>query len=623
DEIGLSDTHEGILILDTPLPPGTPVAQHFHIQLDQVLEIDLTPNRGDACSHVGVARDIGAVLDRSIQLPDVKSFKPAEDAHLPLQVAVADQKACPRYAGAIISSVEVQESPRWLKDRLKAISIQPFNNIVDVANFVLHELGQPLHVFDYDQIVGQKLTVQQLQPGTEIVTLDGQQRTLNGEELVIGDQAGPLCLAGILGGERGSIQSETKNIFIESAYFKPSVIRKAAKYHGLKTDAAFRYERGVDPHQTVYALKRACLLIQEVAGGTIASQLVDIYPQEIPPHEVTVRYDAITRLVGLPIPTPTIHQILHRLDIGTSQQTDEGFVATIPPYRADVRREADLVEEILRIYGYDRIEVKATPESTHIAAPIKLVPHKLQHSIATLLANSGYNEIYTNALTQSSQEQPLGLSDKQQNVTILNPLSEHLDALRRTLLFTGLDVVAHNINRKQTDLKLFEFGKTYQRDGQQCSEYNRLGIWLTGNCEAPNWLREPCKVTFQDLNAVIHKVLQKLNITALAITPISDSIYTVGVQIATNQTPLLTAGQVRPTLLASRAINQTVFFADIDWDQLLQVAKPPQVYQAISKFPPVKRDLSLVLDQATTFEAVRKVVEEQNEKLIQETAVFD
>ncbi|MEL6153116.1 MAG: phenylalanine--tRNA ligase subunit beta, partial [Bacteroidota bacterium] len=292
DEIGLGDTHEGILVLDTPLPPGTPVAQHFHIQVDQVLEIDLTPNRGDACSHVGVARDIGAVLDRSIQLPDVKSFKPAEDAHLPLQVDVADQKACPRYAGAIISGVKVQESPRWLKDRLKAISIQPINNIVDVANFVLHELGQPLHIFDHDQIVGQKLTVQQLQPGTEIVTLDGQQCTLNGEELVIGDQAGPLCLAGILGGERGSIQSETKNIFIESAYFKPSVIRKAAKYHGLKTDAAFRYERGVDPHQAVYALKRACLLIQEVAGGTIASQLVDIYPQEIPPYEVTVLYDA-------------------------------------------------------------------------------------------------------------------------------------------------------------------------------------------------------------------------------------------------------------------------------------------------------------------------------------------
>ena len=622
DEIGLGDAHQGIMVLDTPLSPGTPVAQHFHIQVDPVLEMDLTPNRGDACSHLGTARDLGAVLDRPVQLPTVQAFKVSEK-HLPLQVTVLDHDACPRYSGVIISGVKVQESPTWLKDRLRAIGIHPTNNVVDAANFVLHELGQPLHTFDYDQIVGKSLKIQQLQSREEIVTLDDQQRKLNGEELVICDQRGPLCIAGILGGKRGSIHADTENIFIESAYFAPGVVRKTAKHHGLKTDASFRYERGTDPHLTVYALKRACLLIQEIAGGTVASEIIDIYPEEIKPCEIEVRYDNMMRLIGVSIPIAVIQAILRRLDIAITQETVEGFVALVPPYRADIRREVDLVEEIVRIYGYDHIEVKDTLGSAYIAGPTHPASYKLQYNITALLANNGYHEIYTNSLTQSSREPLQELYEKQQNVTVLNPLSETLDTLRRTLLFTGLDALAHNLNRKQVDLKLFEFGKTYRKEDQQYLENSRLGIWLTGNFEAPNWLREPRTVTFQDMHAIVYEILHKLNVTALTTIPIADAIYEAGVQITFNQTPLLAAGQVRPALLVPWAIKQPVFFADIDWDQLLQAAKPSQPYHTISKFPPVKRDLSLVLDQAVTFEAVKKIIAQQNEKLIQDTTIFD
>jgi phenylalanyl-tRNA synthetase beta chain len=621
DEIGLGHVHEGIMVLDTPLAPGTPAAQHFNIQPDTMLEIDLTPNRADACSHIGIARELGALLDCSIRYPALEKFKVVTQS-LPLQVEVLDYTACPRYSGVLISGVTVQQSPLWLKDKLRSIGLSPINNIVDVTNFVLHELGQPLHAFDYDQIVGKKIVVKPLKPGTSFVTLDGITRKLVGAELMVCDQAGGIGMAGILGGKRTSIHPGTQNIFLESAYFAPGVIRKAAKQHAITTDASFRYERGIDPNLTVHALKRACLLLQEMARGEIASTLIDLYPEKIQNFRVKVHYRNITRLLGLCIPKAAIKQILGRLDIVISHEGEDSFVASVPPYRVDVKREVDVIEEIVRIYGYDRIEVTGKLGSTYLAGAMHPEQNKLRYSVSELLAANGYHEIYTNSFTKSSYARLIDALDKQ-HVAILNPLSEVLDVLKPTLLFTGLEVVAHNINRKQPDLKLFEFGKTYRQEGQQYVENNRLGIWLTGNIEAINWLRKPQEVTFQDMHTMLHKVLHKLNFTDFVVQPFQDPLYQTGIQVVLEQTQLLTAGKVHQSLLEYMGIKQPIFFADIDWEILLSKRKPLNQYQKISKFPLVKRDISLVLNKSISFEAVRSIIAQQKNKLIKDVTVFD
>ena len=622
DEIGLGTTHDGILVLDTSLPPGTPITQHFDRQLDEIFEIDLTPNRGDACSHLGVARELGALLDRPVQYPSVEAFK-AGTEQLPIQIEVPDPTACPRYSGITISGVKVQASPSWLSDKLRAIGLTPVNNVVDITNFVMHELGQPLHAFDYDQIIGQKVVVGHLKPDTSFVTLDGTTRKLSGTELMICDQAGGIGMAGILGGQHTGVRAETKNIFLESAYFSPGVIRKAAKHHALKTDASFRYERGTDPNLTVYALQRACLLIQKIAQGEIASQLIDLYPEKIEDVKIKVHYANIERLLGQNIPGTIIKQILNRLDIAISQEETDSFVASVPPYRVDVQREVDIIEEIVRIYGYDRIEVKGQLGSTYLARTNQSAPHQAKDKIASLLAANGYHEIYTNSLTKSAYAELTNVLDNQQNVTISNPLSETLDVLRQTLLFGGLEVIVHNVNRKQSDLKLFEFGKIYRQAGRQYVEANRLGIWLTGNIETINWLRKPQGATYQDIHALVRKVLSQLGITEFVTEPFEGSFYQAGIQVFSDQTPLLTAGAVQPTLLKQMSVSQPVFFADIDWDALQIRSNPSKTYQPISKFPLVKRDISLVLDKAISFEAVKRVITQQNNRLIQDFTVFD
>src|SRR3569623_2061045 len=474
DEIGLGSTHEGIIVLDTSLPPGTPANQYFNSQPDTILEIDLTPNRVDAYSHLGTARELGALLDRSVQYPSVEKFKIATQT-LPIKVEVHDHNVCPRYSGIAISGVNVEQSPSWLKDKLRAIGLNPINNIVDVTNFVMHELGQPLHAFDYDQIIGKKVMVKTLAPGTDFFALDDKTRKLNGVEVMICDQVGSMGMAGILGGQRTSIYTGTQNIFLESAYFAPEIIRKAAKQHAIKTDSSFRYERGTDPNITVYALKRACLLIQEIAHGQTASKLIDLYPQKIEDRDVKVHYKNITRLLGLNIPKAVIKRILHRLDIIISQEEIDSFEATIPPYRVDVTREVDVIEEIIRIYGCNHIEVIGKLGSTYLARTIQPEQNKLRHRITELLAANGYHEIYTNSLTKSSYAGLTNTINEQQQVAISNPLNESLDVLRTTLLWSGLEVVANNINRKQIDLKLFEFGKIYYKKEKQYIENNRLG----------------------------------------------------------------------------------------------------------------------------------------------------
>jgi len=622
NEIGLEHAHEGIIVLNTSLPPGTSAAQHFNIQPDTILEIDLTPNRADACSHLGTARELGALLDRSVRYPSVEKFKVAVQS-LPIQVEVLDHSACPRYSGITISEVSVRQSPPWLRNKLRAIGMSPINNIVDITNFVLHELGQPIHALDYDQMVGRKVTVKQLEPETPFVAIDGKTRRLSGAELMVCDQAGGIGMAGIVGSKRTGIHPGTQNIFLESAYFEPGVIRQAARRHALQTDTSFRYERGTDPNITVYALKRACLLLQEIAQGKISSTLIDLYPKKIEYFRVQVHYENITRLLGLHIPKAVIKKILGRLDIAISHEGADSFVALVPPYRVDVKREVDVIEEIVRIYGYDRIEVTGKLGSTYLARTIQPEQNKLRHRVAELLAANGYHEIYTNAFTKSSYTKLTDALNAQQQVTVLNPLSEALDVLKTTPLFAGLEAVAHNINRKQTDLKLFEFGKIYRKEGQQYVENRRLGIWLTGNTEAINWLRKPQAVTFQDIHAMLHKVLHRLKIANAAAQPFQTSLYQEGIQVVLNQTQLLTAGKVHQSLLKHMGINQPVFFADIDWDVLLCQWRPLTQFQEISKFPSVKRDISLVLHKSVNFAAVSRVITEQNNKLIRDVTAFD
>ncbi len=625
DEIGLGDNHDGIIVLDTPLAPGTPAAQYFNIQKDIILEIDLTPNRADACSHLGVARELSALLERPLQRPTIAK-REITIPELPIQVEVLDHSACPRYSGIIISGVTVQASPLWLQNKLKSIGLNSVNNIVDVTNFVLHELGQPLHAFDYDQIIDKTIIVKQIEAGASFTALDGTTRKLSGAELMVCDQRGGIGMAGILGGERARVHAGTKNIFLESAYFAPSAIRTAAKQHAITTDASFRYERGTDPNLTVYALERACLLLQEIAHGKVASKLIDHYPHKIKKRKITVRYKNITQLLGLPIPKETIKNILTRLEIAISHEEEASFVASVPPYRVDVLREVDIIEEIARIYGYNRIEVTPQLRSTYLANTTATKPgqHQLQYRITELLAANGYHEIYTNSLTKSSYAELTDALDAQKQMTILNPLSEALNVLRQTMLFSGLEVVTHNINRKQCDLKLFEFGKVYHKGkDQQCVEGNRLGIWLTGNIEAINWIRKPQRVAFQDMYATLYKLLKKLNLTNFTTQPYSSSFYQKGVQVMLGQTQLLTAGKIAPSLLKHVGIDQPVFFADVDWEVLLRQGSPLKQYQAISRFPLVKRDISLVLDQSVSFETVKEVISQHNNKLIKEVTVFD
>ena len=622
DEIGLGPSHEGILVLDTSLPPGAPASQYFDVQPDTVLTIDLTPNRVDACSHIGVARELRAILDRPMQLPTVTPLQ-TEAPALPVQVKIADATVCPRYTGIAMSNVKVQPSPSWLQNKLKAIGINPTNNIVDITNFITYELGQPLHAFDYNQLVGKEIHVKLAKQGTSLVTLDGLTRALTGAELMISDQAGDIALAGVLGGKRTSIHAGTQNIFLESAYFSPGAIRKTTQQHGIQTAAAFRYERGTDPNMTIYALQRAVGLIQETGQGKIASAVIDNYPQEIKERRIKVSHKNVARLIGQVISPANIQKILNNLDIAVCDEQADSFIALVPPYRVDVTREVDVIEEILRIYGYERIEVGGQLGSTFLAVAPQPTPYKLAHEVATLLAANGYHEIYTNSLTSSAYGQLTNALDEAHNICILNPLSERLDVLRSTLIFSGLAVMAHNIHRKQPDLKLFEFGKTYHKDGNRYVEQNRLGIWITGNLTAPNWISKPRIVTFQDLHATVYKILYRLGMTDFTNEPITNAFYQAGIQLTFHQAPLATAGKISQQLLQPMGIDQAVFFAAIDWDKLLSQPRPQLQYQAIAKFPAVKRDLSLVLDQTITFEEIKKLVSKQNEPLIQDMLVFD
>ncbi|HYK77394.1 MAG TPA: phenylalanine--tRNA ligase subunit beta, partial [Daejeonella sp.] len=505
DEIGLGTNHDGIMVLAQDAQIGTKAQDYFKIEDDHVFEIGLTPNRADAASHLGVARDLAAYLKTSVLMPDVSAFKVETNDRI-IPVAVEDEEACPRYSSVTISGVQVQDSPEWLKEKLNAIGVRPINNVVDVTNYVLHDLGQPLHAFDADAIAGATVVVKKCAEGTLFTTLDGVERKLSAEDLMICDAEKPMCIAGVFGGESSGVSLQTSNVFLESAWFNSVSIRKTSKRHILKTDASFRFERGTDPEITVLALKRAALLIQEVAGGRISSDISDIYPKPVAPFQVLVTYKNVDRLIGKSIPHDEIKSILIGLGIEIEQENAEGLALLVPAYKVDVTREVDIIEEILRIHGYNNVEIP-----TQIRASLNYAPKPdkevIQNQVSDLLSANGFNEILTNSLTKSAYS-----ATPEEAVKILNPLSSDLDVMRQTMLFSGLEAIVHNQNRRQADLKFYEFGKVYSTSGQGFRENQRLAIFMTGNQHAENWNGTAPKLSFYNLKSAIDAIISRLNL---------------------------------------------------------------------------------------------------------------
>jgi phenylalanyl-tRNA synthetase beta chain len=622
DEIGLGKNHEGIVVLETQLPNGTPASQYYRIESDHRIEIGLTPNRADAASHVGVARDIKAVKKRDLLLPKVEKFS-IQNRDLPITVEVENFDACPRYSAVTISGVNISESPDWLKNRLRAIGQTPINNIVDITNFVCFELGQPLHAFDADRISGGKVIVKTLPEGSKFTTLDKKERILKSTDLMICNSSEGMCIAGVFGGVNSGISGNTRNIFLESAYFSPEYIRKTSMQHQLKTDASFRFERGTDPNNTVFALKRASLLIQEIAGGTISSDVVDIYPTKIDHRIITVKYKNIDRLLGKKIARDEILTILECLDIQIINKDENILTVSVPPYRVDVVQEADIAEEILRIYGFNNIELSETASADFLASfPAKDL-NKFKRGIGELLVSNGFYEIWTNSLTNSAYQKTHNLSFKGTPVEILNKLSEEQGILRQTLLFTGLEVCSYNINRKQKDLKFFEFGKIYYKESDKYKEEERLALYMTGNVQADNWRSASKGVSYYDLAQHVYHIVTKCGVAAIKQQKINDQLFDYGAKLFRGNEELGKVGKVKQAFLKDFGIKQDLFYAELNSSLLFQNANPKLVIQDVTKFPEVRRDLSLVLDKQISFEEIYNLVMEAEKRLIKNIIAFD
>lgn len=623
DEIGLGDSHAGIMVLNTTAPNGTKASDFFNIQSDYQIEIGLTPNRADAASHIGVARDIKAALNRDIRWPSVDAFK-VDNNSLTIPVVVENADACPRYSGLTISGITVKESPDWLKNRLRAIGLTPINNIVDVTNFICHELGQPMHAFDADQITGKKVVVKTLAAGTVFKTLDNKDRTLAATDLMICNAQGEgMCIAGVFGGIKSGISERTTNLFLESAYFSSDFVRKTGMLHQLKTDASFRYERGTDPNMTVFALKRAALLIQEVAGGKITSEIVDVYPKKIEHRVFTVKHKNIDRLIGKVLPHEVIFSILERLDIQVSEKTTDTFKVSVPPYRVDVMQEADIVEEILRVYGLNNIELSPIAGAEFISAFPEKDITKWKRAIGEMLAANGFYEIMTNSLTNVAYQQKHNLTFEGEAVEILNKLSEEQGILRQTMLFTGMEVCAHNINRKQRELKLFEFGKVYGKKNGKYFEKERLALYITGQVETENWQSKSRGTTYHDLAQQVAHILEKSAVKKYTQERVENALLEYGMKILVGKEELGVVGKVKSVFQKDFGVKQEIFYADLDAALLFNAANPKFDVQEVPKFPEVKRDLSLVLDRRVTYGEIEELVRATEKRLVKNIIVFD
>lgn len=625
DELGLGTSHDGIMVLDSNLKPGTPAAKVFNIENDEVFEIGLTPNRADAMSHMGVARDLRAALiqkNASLELitPSVSKFK-VDKRTLKIDVDVKDSSLAPRYCGVTISGVTIKPSPSWLQNRLKAIGLTPKNNVIDVTNYVLHELGQPLHAFDAAKING-KVTVKTVEAGTKFVTLDDVERTLHEEDLLICDDKGPMCLAGVFGGKNSGVSENTTTIFLESAYFNPVTIRKTAKRHTLSTDASFRFERGIDPTITEYALKRAALLIQEVAGGEITSDVIDVYPKKIEDFTVFLNYEKAFKLIGQELPKETIKKIVASLDIKVNNSSDAGLGLIIPAYRVDVQREVDVIEEILRVYGYNNITFSKKLNAT-VAKSARTEDYKVQNIIASQLNSFGFHEMMANSLTTPDYVQLSELLKEEYNVTMLNPLSSELSVMRQSMLYSGLEAISYNINRKNSDLKLFEFGKSYRKLLSGYNEKKHLTLFVSGNRVSESWTNVQKPTDFFLFKGYVNSILSRLGFDKTQNLPVENDIFSEGIAFALGNDTLVEMGTVKKSILKHFDIKQEVFYAEFNWDLVIKLLSNKIKFTAIPKYPEVRRDFALLVDTNVAFESIYKVARQTEKSLLKDINLFD
>ena len=627
DELGLGASHDGIMVLDTSLETGSLLAKHYDIEDDLVFDIGLTPNRADAMSHYGTARDLMAGLSQhginaKLISPSVSAFH-VDDRSLKVDINIEDRQKAPRYCGLTISDITVKDSPLWLQNRLKAIGLNPINNIVDATNYVLHDLGQPLHAFDADRISGKKIIVKTVKSGTKFITLDGVERTLHEEDLMICDAEKPLCIAGVFGGENSGVSKETNSIFLESAYFNPVSVRKTAKRHALNTDASFRFERGIDPNITKYALKRAALLIIEIAGGKITSDLIDEYPNKIEDAQVFLTFEKTNQLIGEELPKETIKSILSALEIKVNNITESGLGLTIPAYRNDVQREVDVIEEILRVYGYNNIGI-TNKLNASISNTSKFESYKVENVIANQLVGQGFYEILNNSLTSDKYTAFSEQLEQAHEVKILNPLSTDLSVMRQSLILSGLESIAFNINRQQSDLKLFEFGKTYHNFETNKEEFNHLSVFVTGNKTEKRWNTKETPVDYFYLKGLVTAVFERLGIQKLKSAPLTNDVFSEGQQLSVGKHSLVEFGSLKTTTLKSFGISQSVFCADFNWDNLLKVINQQTIkFKDISKYPEVKRDFSLLINEEVTFESIFKLAKQTENNFLKDINLFD
>lgn len=640
DEIGIGTDHAGIIVLPADAVVGTPAKEYYNVKSDYVLEVDITPNRVDATSHFGVARDLAAYLKQNgkpanLKRPNVDAFK-IDDETPAIEVVVENTEACLRYSGITIKGVTVKESPEWLQNRLKVIGLRPINNVVDVTNYILHGVGQPLHSFDADKVKGNKVVVRSAKEGSKFVTLDGVERTLTDRDLMICNVEEPMCIAGVFGGLDSGVTEQTKNVFLESATFHPTWIRKTARRFGLNTDASFRYERGLDPNQTVDVMKRAALLIQEVAGGTITGAIQDIYPAPVAPYRVELAYNKVNTLIGKVIPVETVKSILESLEMKIVSETAEGWVIDVPVYRIDVQRDVDVIEDILRIYGYNNVEFSDNVKSNLSYQTPTDRSYKLQNLISEQLCGCGFNEILNNSLTRSAYYDNLSTYPVSHCVMLMNPLSADLNCMRQTLLFGGLESVEHNAKRKNGNIRFFEFGNCYdynidhKKEGETLAEFSedyRLGLWVSGSRVDNNWAHPNEKSSVYELKAYVENILVRLgvNLQKVIFGNLANDIYSAGLSITTSSGRQLgTMGIVSPKICKELDIETDVYYAELSWTLLMKEIKKSKVtFSEISKFPAVKQDLALLLDKNVQFAEIEKIATESERKLLKNIALFD
>ena len=640
DEIGLGTDHAGIIVLPDTAVPGTPAKDYYNIKSDYVLEVDITPNRADACSHYGVARDLYAYLVQngkptSLKRPSVEAFA-VENHDLDIQVTVENSEACPRYAGVTLKGVTVKESPEWLQDKLRLIGLRPINNVVDVTNYIVHAFGQPLHCFDADKIKGAEVVVKTLPEGTPFTTLDGVERKLGERDLMICNREEPMCIAGVFGGLDSGSTEATKDIFLESAYFHPTWVRKTARRHGLSTDASFRFERGIDPNGVIYCLKLAALMVKELAGGTVSSEIKDICAAPARDFRVQLPYAKVDSLIGKAIPADTIKSIVTSLEMKIVDETPEGLTLDVPPYRVDVQRDCDVIEDILRIYGYNNVEIPSALKSCLTTKGEHDKSNRLQNLVAEQLVGCGFSEILNNSLTRAAYYDTLESYPPKNLVMLLNPLSTDLNAMRQTLLFGGLESIAHNANRKNADLRFFEFGNCYHYQAERkdpekllaaYSEEFHLSLWLTGKRVTNSWAHADEDSSVYELKAYVENIFRRLGLSmqGLVVGNLTDDIYAAALSVQTRGGKrLATFGVVARKLLKAFDIDNEVYYADFNWKELLKAVKSVKVgYKELSKFPAVKRDLALLIDKKVQFAEIEKIAYETEKKLLKEVSLFD